>query len=238
MGRKSLAAERRSQIVAALRRCIFRYGLQRASIKKIAVEAGLPAGLLHHYFRSRSEMIEELVRKTVDDLAASYHAHLGSCRDPAKRLDKAIGFLFGPKVMDLANARFFYECWAEATRNPRAREAFADLYRRSRDTMVRLFEETGLAAGLAPCEVRDLASLLIAIQDGVALQCDMDSDHVSPSRMRRLTQRVLLGYLEAAKPSGGRSGTGRATRAGRGQKKNQLTATEERGKPCSRSRTK
>ncbi len=215
MGRKSLAAERRSQIVEAFRRCICRYGLQGSTIKRIAAEAGLPAGLLHHYFRGRDEMIEELVRRTVDDLVASYHAHLGACRDPAERFDRALGFLFGPKVMDLANARFFYECWAETTRNPVAREAFANLYRRSRDTIAGLLSETGLASGMAPAEVRDLASLLIAIQDGVALQCDMDPDHVTADRMCRLTHRVLLRYLETARFVGRRSGAAQTGRRGR-----------------------
>lgn len=236
MGRKSLAAERRSQIVEALRRCIFRYGLQRASMKKIAGEAGLPTGLLHHYFRSRSEMIEELVRRTVDDLVAGYHAHLGSCRDPAKRFDKAIGFLFGPKAMDLANARFFYECWAETTRNPVARQAFSDLYRRSRDTLVRLLNETGLASGMSGGEVRDLASLLIAIQDGVALQCDMDSENVSANRMRRLTRRVLLRYLEGtrvAKPADRDCANRRSNR-----EPGETVNTLNRRSPCFRLREK
>lgn len=223
LGRKRLAAERRSQILEALRRCICRYGLQRATIKRIAAEAGLPAGLLHHYFRGRSEMIEVLVRRTVDDLAASYHAHLEACRAPARRLDRALGFLFGPKVLDLANARFFYECWAETTRNPVAREAFANLYRRSRETIVRLLNETGMASGLAPADVRDLASLLIAIQDGVALQCDMDPAHVSAARMRRLTRRVLLRYVMAAKPACRRKEGARVGRRGLSRVKSSST---------------
>lgn len=101
-------------------------------------------------------MIEELVWRTVDDLVASYHAHLGGCQDPAERFNKALEFLFGPKVMDMASARFFYECWAGTTRNPAAREAFASLYRRSRETIVRLLKETGLAYDKTPAEVRDL----------------------------------------------------------------------------------
>ena len=35
MGRKSLAEERRAQIIEGLSRCISKYGLKRASVKKI-----------------------------------------------------------------------------------------------------------------------------------------------------------------------------------------------------------
>jgi len=57
MGRPSNAAERRQQIVEAMVRVMARVGFDGASVQAIAKEAGLSAGLLHHHFGSKAEVL-------------------------------------------------------------------------------------------------------------------------------------------------------------------------------------
>jgi len=61
MGRPSNAAERRSQIVEATLRVMARTGFDGASVQAIAAEAGLAAGLLHHHFGSKAEILHALL---------------------------------------------------------------------------------------------------------------------------------------------------------------------------------
>ena len=77
MGRPSNAAERRLQIVEATLRVMARTGFDGASVQAIAAEAGLAAGLLHHHFGSKAEILhalldhlEALVRARHEALAA------------------------------------------------------------------------------------------------------------------------------------------------------------------------
>jgi TetR/AcrR family transcriptional regulator, transcriptional repressor of bet genes len=77
MGRPSNAPERRQQIVEATLRVMARTGFDGASVQAIAKEAGLAAGLLHHYFGSKAEILhalldhlEALVRARHETLAA------------------------------------------------------------------------------------------------------------------------------------------------------------------------
>src|SRR5437762_3321723 len=67
MGRPSLAEPRRRQIVDGLRTAIVKHGLADASVQRIAGYAGVPAGLIHHYFVSK----EDLLMATLDRLPDS-----------------------------------------------------------------------------------------------------------------------------------------------------------------------
>ncbi len=196
MGRKSLATQRREQIIRALNRCISKYGLQNTSIKKIAEEAGVQPGILHHYFKDRDEIVEELVRKIVDEMTASYLAEIGDHSDPETRFKKAVEFMFGPQMVNTEYASFFYDCWAEARRNERIRESFRMLYARFRKAIVDLLVESGKSGRLSRAEIEDLATMVIAIQDGVSLQWETALERVSLPRMTRLTKRFIDLFVE------------------------------------------
>ena len=195
MGRKSLAQQRRAQIIEAFYRCIVRDGLQKASTREVAKEAGVQTSILHHYFKDRDEMIEELVKNIVDEIATRYVPEIRRYKSPRTRFNKAIEFLFGPAMINEEHAGFFYDCWAEAKRNDKVRESFAKLYRRFHRTIVDLLVETGRASGLSHAEVSELASMVIAIQDGISLQWEMDPQNVSLKSMSRMTKRLIELYI-------------------------------------------
>jgi AcrR family transcriptional regulator len=195
VGRKSLAKERREQIIRALDRCIAKYGLQKTSIKKIAGEAGVQPGILHHYFEDRDEIIEEMVKTIVDEVAGRYLEEIRRHEDPAKRFDKAIEFLFGPKMINDEYAAFFYDCWAEAMRNPRIRESFKMLYERFRKAIVDMLAQHEEAAALSADEMDELATMVIAIQDGISLQWEMAPNEVSLKNTARITKQMIELYI-------------------------------------------
>ncbi|RJP65791.1 MAG: TetR family transcriptional regulator [Candidatus Abyssobacteria bacterium SURF_17] len=196
MGRKSLAGERRAQILDALARCISRHGLQGSPIKTIAKEAGVQPSILYHYFKDRDEMIEELVDKLVDNLMDSYSARIRGYKEPEKRFEKGLEFLFSPEMQNTEPGGFYYSCIVEAKRNPRVQRSMTKLFRRYRAAVLQLLIETGKTAGLSSREAKDLASMLVAIQDGVALQRHMDGTNISMERMHHLTRSFIRLYLD------------------------------------------
>ncbi|MHB8497837.1 MAG: TetR/AcrR family transcriptional regulator [Acidimicrobiales bacterium] len=52
-----MTEETRRAIVAAAERALARRGLERATIKEIAVEAGVASGLIYHYFPGKLELL-------------------------------------------------------------------------------------------------------------------------------------------------------------------------------------
>lgn len=98
MARPSNAPQRRREIAAALARLLPRTGFRGASTKAIAREAGLSAGLVHHHFGAKLDILVAVV----DDLAASLaarvpetattprakvHAHIDAWLDPGPGAD-------------------------------------------------------------------------------------------------------------------------------------------------------
>lgn len=201
MGRKSLAKERRAQILDAFYRCITKQGLHKASIREIAREAGVQPSILHHYFKDRDEMIEELVKDTVEKISVQYLAEIDRYKDPRVRFNKAVDFLFGPDMINKEGFGFFYDCWAEARRNRKVHGSFTKLYHRFRQAIIHILIETNKSAGLSPAELRELATIVVAIQDGVSIQWDMDQQNVSLKKMIRLTKRLIELYIEEKKNS-------------------------------------
>jgi hypothetical protein len=141
-------------------------------------------------------MIEELVKNVVDDVSARYLTEVNRYRDPRTRFTKGIDFLFGPDMINSNEFGFFYDCWAEARRNKKVHRSFSELYRRYRQGMIDLLVETGKAAGLPAAQLKELATMIVSIQDGVSIQWDMDRKNVSLKKMSRLTKQLIELYLE------------------------------------------
>lgn len=76
MGRQSIAEQRRIQIGRALQACMLEKGsYESTSVKDIAQRADMAAGLIHHYFKSKDEilmlvarMLFESIRNDIDEL--------------------------------------------------------------------------------------------------------------------------------------------------------------------------
>ncbi len=86
MGRKSLLAVRRSQILDACEEMVLEEGLASASPARVAGRVGLDRTTLHHYFRTRSALLGGLVERIVDGYLAEVRevqAQRGSSADVA-----------------------------------------------------------------------------------------------------------------------------------------------------------
>jgi AcrR family transcriptional regulator len=60
MGRPSLAAERRPQLLEAYADCLVRYGVEGTTLDRVAKQAGVTRGLVRHYLGNRDEVIRAL----------------------------------------------------------------------------------------------------------------------------------------------------------------------------------
>ena len=70
MGRPSLREKRRHELASALIRVLAAHGQAGATIAAVASEAGMPAGIVHHYFAEK----QDLYSATLDLLMARFHA--------------------------------------------------------------------------------------------------------------------------------------------------------------------
>jgi AcrR family transcriptional regulator len=70
MARKS-ASDRREELIEAAIRVLIRDGVDAATTRAIAVEAGAPLATLHYCFNSRDELLDEAARRITDRTVAA-----------------------------------------------------------------------------------------------------------------------------------------------------------------------
>ena len=76
--RKQIKDIRREELLIAAQAAIGKFGLQSATIARIADKAGMSQGLVHHYFPNKSKLIEDTM----------WYTHLQFRNDVAKELKK------------------------------------------------------------------------------------------------------------------------------------------------------
>ena len=95
MARPRVTRERSAQILDAVEVCVARYGLEGASLQRIAEEAGLARGLLRHHVGNRDALIEAMAERFLVKSAADMAALRAAL--PAKgRIEAMIEMLFDP----------------------------------------------------------------------------------------------------------------------------------------------
>jgi TetR/AcrR family transcriptional repressor of bet genes len=75
--------ERRHDLIEATLDCIAESGLQGATVRQIAIRAGVTAGLIRHYFASKEHILQEAYRVVIARLTEKAERVTG---DPEERL--------------------------------------------------------------------------------------------------------------------------------------------------------
>jgi len=74
MARRIPAAERRRQIAKAAGELFAERGVQATTVRDIGARVGVLSGSLYHHFRTKQEILHELMRAYGEDLLARYRA--------------------------------------------------------------------------------------------------------------------------------------------------------------------
>jgi AcrR family transcriptional regulator len=187
---------RRTDVAEAVWRVVRRDGLEGASVRAVAAEAGLSMGSLRHYFPSQSELHVFAMQQVTDRIRARVEA-LPATRDPRRR---AIGVLDEMLPLD-ADRRAESEVWlaftARAMVDPALRalrDAGWDLLREVCVNLVRRFADAGV---LAPhLDVDTEAARLHALVDGLLVHGVLRPARADPSTLRQVLARHLDGLVQ------------------------------------------
>ena len=121
MPRPSLKNARTEEIFDALMRTVARYGLEGATLARIAEEAGIARPLLRHYLGNREDMIAQFlghVMERFQQLTQSLFDTLGA----EDRLEALINTLFASPYHASENAAVFQALVAASERHNQIRE--------------------------------------------------------------------------------------------------------------------
>jgi AcrR family transcriptional regulator len=110
---------RRQQIIEAAYRCFARKGFHQTTMREILSEAGLSAGAIYHYFKSKEEIIEA---SFVYDYQRGLEVFEAAAEDPdpAVAIDHLLDFFYHglESAAALGADRVNIQGWGEALVNP------------------------------------------------------------------------------------------------------------------------
>ena len=176
---------RRAEIADAVWRVVRREGIEGASVRRVAAEAGCSTGSLRHYFATQSELVAfamELVVQRVTERVAAL-------RPPGPPLRRAIAYLEETIPLD-DERRAEMQVWLAFTARALVDPALAELRDRAHADL------RGLCAGVVRAlgVTRDVpaeAERLHALVDGLAMHAVVDPRTTTPRRVRALLRRHL-----------------------------------------------
>jgi len=169
MGRKSLANIRKPEIMEHFYEVLIQEGLQGSSIAKIAKHMGVNPSLLTHYFKSKNEMIVELIDFIGEKYKEAFIGRIERMRNPKERFDALLDAFFGMEWDKLIKDSAFYACFYLGFTNEEVSRRFKRGFSELRD-FVRKEIEMGIKEGIVKEETDPAftADLIIGLQEGIS----------------------------------------------------------------------
>ena len=171
--------ERRRELAQAVWRVVLRDGLDRASVREVAREAGVSMGSLRHYFGSQSELLRFAMGMVIDRIEERVAA-LQLPDDPAEAVSTVLAELLPLDCERRTENEVWLAFTARALVDPELRVLRDEAYDRLRGACERWISM--LLAPDLPREDVDLESeRLFALLDGLAVHAAMRPQ--SPDRL-------------------------------------------------------
>jgi AcrR family transcriptional regulator len=170
--------DRHARILDAAERCFVRSGFHRTTMQDVAAEAGMSAGNLYRYFRSKEQIVVGLAERDRE----TFHADFAAVRN-ADDFVTAFERLGRKHLIEEPRQKAILgvEIWAEATRNTGISGLCGAVDGEVHDMLRTLFESAQQRGVISPSTDIDLAvRLLLTVADGLmkrrALEDDFDGE--------------------------------------------------------------
>lgn len=198
MGRKSLQAVRRVQILDACEEIVLEGGLASASPARVAKRVGLDRTTLHHYFRTRSDLLGGLVERIVDGYLAEIRevqAARGSSADVTEIIDFLLSSDFSRPHYDRILDEFAAASYEDAEVKKQLRRLFATLEDFTVSLLLKAVPEVD------PEHVRESAYTIYALIEGAYLLQALGFPETRLSAARRTAHNLVEALQSEARRS-------------------------------------
>ena len=135
-----LVPERRQEIRQAARRCFSLYGFHQTTLRQIANELGMSVGHIYNYFRSKEEIIEQMVKMQTKQFVEMITQDCGTADESSIRahMEKVVDAFLDPDSAYLA-----ISFMNEALTNPRIYDLTIWAVREVREQILNMCNKSG-----------------------------------------------------------------------------------------------
>ena len=194
--RKRISDIRRQELAEATLLTLQEHGFQGTTVQRVSERAGMSHGLVHHYFKTKADMLEAAVRLTNARITVEVIRLLRQAKSPRERIAAVIEGNFAPSVYSREVAQAWASCSGEAAFN----ERFARIIRMIQKRLVSnlLFDLRKLLPERDAVLVANGIAMMI---DGGWLKCALATAQLD----REEAMEPIWHYLEANLPPERRS---------------------------------
>lgn len=182
---------RRRQLVEAAIAVIHEHGFSNATVVRIAGRAGISAGMVHHYFKSKDDLLFATMRYLLAELRSDAIARLSRAAGPAERIRAIIDACFGEEQFEERVFSAWLALYGNARQSDRLRSILSLYHRRLRSSLLhelrRLVPEP---------DAQRIAEGIGAMIDGLWLRYALTGKPKNPETPRGLTHDYVLAALE------------------------------------------
>jgi AcrR family transcriptional regulator len=183
--------QRRAEIAEAVWTVIRRDGLQRASVRNVAREAGLSMGSLRHYFATQAGLLC-FAMQLVGERARVRVRSLQPAADPRATAERLLLELVPLDDERRAESEVWLAFTGRALVDPEQRAIHQQIHDQLNGacaTAITLLAEAGLTPGDLDVDLE--ATQLHALLDGLAVHAVMRPERVTPARITAVIGRHL-----------------------------------------------
>ncbi|HHX90811.1 MAG TPA: TetR family transcriptional regulator, partial [Paracoccus sp.] len=182
--------------------CIAEGGPQAATVRAIALKAGVTQGLIRHYFATKEELIAAAHEALMTGLTEASMGRLDELpEDPLARLAGFIANAVSPPVADPRAMALWAASMQLVPHDPAMRAAHEATYLAFRDRLEDLIGAALEAAGKPrPTETRALAIAGNALLDGLWIEASLLPGHFAPDEMKTIAIKAFARLLDLKFP--------------------------------------
>jgi AcrR family transcriptional regulator len=193
----SVSQQSRERILEAACDLIAAQGIDDVRIARVATRAGASTALVHHYFSTREELLEEALihsfeRAGEERFGEPSEVEQTATEALARAIDECLP-LPGPQEREWV---LWVELWLRAVREPGLRPVAARLYERYRRWMAALIR-AGIQSGefRSDVDVEAVADVAMALLDGAGVRALIDDPAMDVEAARALVAARLATEL-------------------------------------------
>lgn len=192
---------RRAALIEATLDLIAEGGAQAATVRAIALRAGVTPGLIRHYFATKEDLVAAAHDVLMTGLTEAATARLDELPDdPLVRLAMCVANAVSPPVTDPRAMTLWAASMHLVPRDPAMRAVHEETYLRFRNELQAMITAALVAAGRPTRDARALAIAGNALLDGLWIEACALPDHFEPDEMKAIAIKAFSRLLELELP--------------------------------------
>lgn len=192
---------RRTALIEATLDLIAEGGPQAATVRAIALRAGVTPGLIRHYFATKEDLVAAAHETLMTGLTEASAARLDDLPDdPLARLAGFVANALSPPVTDPRAVSLWAASMQLVPRDAAMRKVHEATYLGFRNRLQRMIADALAAADRQDEDPRALAIAGNALLDGLWIEAGALPDHFKPDEMKSIAIKAFSRLLDLKLP--------------------------------------